>query len=118
MVTNLRVVRSACATVRWGYFDERSNVGMWSDGQRGNNACGSAAEGANVMIADILEQEGRMPADELTSRAARTRRTRVGLLVGQGASPPPKVSTSETVSYAYKLAPGTYIYPVLLTPII
>src|SRR5438128_3242930 len=53
-----------------GRFDHRTVI--VTGGARGMGAshtCGFVAEGANVVIADVLEQEGRTLADELGERA-------------------------------------------------
>src|SRR6266850_8072089 len=57
-----------------GRFDNRTVI--VTGGARGmgaSHARGFVAEGANVVIADVLEQEGRTLADELGDRATFSR---------------------------------------------
>ena len=56
-------------------FDNRTVI--VTGGARGmgaSHARGFVAEGANVVIADVLEQEGRTLADELTAKLIVPRR--------------------------------------------
>jgi hypothetical protein len=96
-----------CVTVRGGYFDERSNVAMWSEGETivkrfGNrtvivtggalgmgasHARDFVAEGANVVIADVLEQEGQIFADELGDHAIFSRLGITSVAVGMHEDP-------------------------------
>src|SRR3981189_2431957 len=51
-------------------FDNRTViVTVSARGMGASHACGFVAEGANVVIADLLEQEGRRLADELGEHA-------------------------------------------------
>src|SRR5207245_4704234 len=53
-----------------GRFDSRAvSGGGGSRGMGASHARGFVAEGANVVIADVLEQEGRTLADELGDHA-------------------------------------------------
>ena len=53
-----------------GRFDHRTVIVTGgSRGMGASHARGFVAEGANVVIADVLEQEGRALADELGDQA-------------------------------------------------
>ena len=57
-----------------GRFDNRTVIVTGgSRGMGASHARGFVAEGANVVIADVLEQEGRTLADELGGRAVFSR---------------------------------------------